>query len=147
MSRGEVDAMRDDYEMRDKDAAEFGAIVDRLVGLHCERTLATNTIKLHFNTEGPRGGQYIWIDPPWVLYEGDREVTTSTDYDDSHFLAWSELFQPLNSTLLEAWHEDDSGGSVFVFSHGYRLFVPHVLEPGFEYSWYVHWYATESASA
>jgi hypothetical protein len=116
MSRGPVDAMRDDYEMRDKDAAEFGAIVDSLVGHRCERTLATNTIKLHFNTEeSPGDGQYIWIDPPWFLYEGEREVTTSTDYDDRHFLAWSELFQPLNSTLLEAWQEDDSGGSVFVF--------------------------------
>jgi hypothetical protein len=120
--------MRDDDEMRDKDAAEFGAIVDSLVGGRCERTLATNTIKLRFNTEqDPRGRQYIWIDPPWALFEGDRGVTTSADYDEGHFAAWIELLQPMDSTLLEAWHEDDSGGSVFVFSHGYRLVVPHVL--------------------
>ena len=118
--------MRDDDEMRDKDAAEFGAIVDSLVGGRCERTLATNTIKLRFNTQqDPRGRQYIWIDPPWALFEGDRGVTTSADYDEGHFAAWIELLQPMDSTLLEAWHEDDSGGSVFVFSHGYRLVVPH----------------------
>jgi hypothetical protein len=43
--------MRDDEEMRDEDGAEFGAIVDSLVGARCEGTLATNTIKLRFNTE------------------------------------------------------------------------------------------------
>jgi hypothetical protein len=131
--------------MRDRDAEEFGAIVDALVGDRCERSLATNSIKLRFGADqDPRGGRYIWIDPPWTFWEGDREITSSFAYDAARFHAWSEVFQPLDSTVLEAWEEDGAGGSVFVFAHGYRLVVPRKHEPVSEDAWYVHWYAAES---
>jgi len=133
--------------MRDKDAAEFGTIVDALVGARCQRSLATNSIILRFEAEqDPSGHRYIWIDPPWTLSEGDREIATSSGYTQAGFEEWSELFHPLDSTVLQAWREDGAGGTEFVFSHGYRLVVPRANEPAFEDSWYVHWYAGEATT-
>jgi hypothetical protein len=66
--------------MRDEDAVRFGAIVDTLVGSRCKRTLATNPIALSFETQPSLSGRwYIWIDPPWTLFEGGSEVTSSAE--------------------------------------------------------------------
>jgi hypothetical protein len=126
----------------DADAAEYGTIVDSLVGCSCERTLATNSIKLRFPGEGQRDRAYIWIDPPWALVVGEEEVATSARYDDAHFQEWSALFQPLDSTVLESWRADERRGTVFTFKTGHKLLVPLVAGPPEGDAWNVHWYAT-----
>lgn len=128
--------------MSDRDAAEFSPVVEGLVGSVCERTLATNSIKLRFKTEDdPRGEAYIWIDPPWAFLEGDRLITTSDDYDDEDFAEWSQLFRPLDRTVFQEWRQAEDAGTVFMFSNGFRILVPEIDQPPFEDAWYVHWYA------
>lgn len=99
--------------MSTEDAREFGPIVTRLVGRECERTLAINTIKLRFGTESdPRGDSYIWVDPPWQLYSDEHLVTSSDEYNESTFVEWSHLFDPLNSVRFTGYEPRERGRAV-----------------------------------
>jgi hypothetical protein len=131
--------------MGTEDAREFGPIVDSLIGQACERTLATNTIKLRFGTElDPGGDSYIWIDPPWVLQAGDLPVTSSDGYSDETFSIWSRWFDPLNRVVFSGWSVGPTE-TTFTFANGYKIIVPDadgVREEGY---WYAHWYARHTS--
>lgn len=83
-----------------------------LVGKSCERSLATNSLKLRFDGKpGKNGRAYIWLDPPWRLSQSGRLITGSADWpvwdgveepDINRPLweAWCALFDPLNRTTL-----------------------------------------------
>ncbi len=83
-----------------------------LVGIPCQRSLATNSIKLSFDfREREKGRAYIWIDPPWRLTEHGIYVTSSADWpvwdgkeepEINRVLweCWCSLFDPINSTTL-----------------------------------------------
>ena len=130
--------------MGTQDAREFGPIVDSLIVRECERTLATNTIKLLFGTASdPRGDSYIWIDPPWMLKAGDIPITSSDDYSDETFAAWSRRFDPLNRVVLSGWFVSATE-TTFTFANGYVIIVPDgdgVRDDG---DWYAHWYAAQT---
>ena len=129
--------------MSTEDAREFGPIVTRLVGRECERTIAINTIKLRFGTESdPRGDSYIWVDPPWQLYSGKHLVTSSDEYDESTFVEWGCLFDPLNNVRFTGYEPGESA-VVLSFENGYRIVIPHVGETRNDDDWYAHWYASE----
>jgi len=126
-----------------RDAEEFGPIVDQLVGHECERSLATNSIKLRFDTDAdPRGLRYIWIEPPWTLRRGGVLVTTSDDYTDETFRAWSRHFDVLNRTTLVAWASSDDG-TIFQFAHDYSIFVPAAYANREYHAWFDRWYARD----
>ena len=83
-----------------------------LIGKSCERSLATNSLKLRFDgAPGGKGRAYIWIDPPWRLSLDGRFITGSTDWpvwdgvaepeiNRPVWDAWCDLFVPLNRTAL-----------------------------------------------
>jgi hypothetical protein len=129
--------------MGTRDAEEFGVIVERLVGHECERTLATNSIKLRFDTErDPRGLRYIWIEPPWTLYHGDLVITTSDEYTDEAFSAWNRHLDPLNRTTFVGWEGRDDG-TAFRFANEYTVFVPAGYGDREGNVWFERWYARE----
>ena len=131
--------------MATRDAEEFGSVVDHLVGRACERSLATNSIKFRFDTEvDPKGMRYIWIEPPWTLYRGDSIVTSSGDYSDDTFRAWSRHFEALNRTTFVGWEGRDDG-TIFKFSGECTIFVPAGYANREENGWFDHWYASEKS--
>ncbi|HVS39062.1 MAG TPA: hypothetical protein VMS17_26120 [Gemmataceae bacterium] len=71
-----------------------------LIGKPCERSLATNSLKLRFDGEpGEKGRAYIWIDPPWRLTLAGRFITGSGDWP-----VWDGVAEPeVNRPLWEAW--------------------------------------------
>ncbi|MFM7148664.1 MAG: hypothetical protein ACKO23_02360 [Gemmataceae bacterium] len=61
--------------------AELLTALRSLVGKPCERSLATNSLKLRFDgAPGEKGRAYIWIDPPWRLSLAGRFITGSADW-------------------------------------------------------------------
>jgi hypothetical protein len=127
--------------MDSEDAREFGVIVNELVGRECERTLAVNSIKLRFQTERePRGDYYIWIDPPWRLISNGVLVTSSADYDETAFLEWSRLLDPLNRVQFIGW-SNKSTETIFTFANGHSLVVPVTRRARKADDWYTKWYA------
>jgi hypothetical protein len=129
------------------DAEEFGKIVDKLVGCECERSLATNSIKLRFKTRiDPRGKQYIWIDPPWQRHGPIGLATSSAEYDDARFEEWSAYFAPLDRTVLTSWRVTNDRGVVFEFVNGYRSILPPSSGKRRKEDWYSHWYARDHES-
>ena len=129
--------------MKDRDAKEFGNIVNMLVGKACNRTLAVNSLKFRFSTHSdPKGRQYIWIDPPWSLFKGPRKITASIDYTESGFLEWSGLFSPLDKTKLVSWSTDEHG-TTFRFAEDLRIVVPLDRKKRSKEDWYDHWYARD----
>jgi hypothetical protein len=75
-------------------------VLRSLVGVPCHRSLATNSLKLLFDTrESEKGRGYIWIDPPWRLSRGGRFITGSADWP-----VWDGVEEPeVNRPLWEAW--------------------------------------------
>ena len=83
-----------------------------LVGKSCERSLATNSLKLRLDgTPSERGRAYLWIEPPWRLSLAGRFVTGSADWPvwdgveepEIHrplWEAWCAMFEPLNRTTI-----------------------------------------------
>jgi hypothetical protein len=83
-----------------------------LVGVPCQRSLATNSLMLRFDfREREKGRAYIWIDPPWRLTAGGIFVTGSADWpvwdgveepevNRPLWESWCGLFDPLNATTL-----------------------------------------------
>jgi hypothetical protein len=88
------------------------AALRSLLGKSCERSLATNSLKLRFGgVPGEKGRAYIWIDPPWRLSLAGRFITGSADWpvwdgvekpevNRPLWEAWCALFDPLNRTTL-----------------------------------------------
>lgn len=88
------------------------AALHSLLGVPCERSLATNSLKFRFDCrESEKGRAYIWIDPPWRMTSAGKFVTGSRDgpvWDGGEdkevnqplWEAWSALFDPLNRTIL-----------------------------------------------
>ncbi len=83
-----------------------------LLGVACESSLATNSLKFRFDcTQSDKGRAYIWIDPPWRLTLAGHLVTGSADWpvwdgvqdrevNQPLWEAWCALFEPLNRTTL-----------------------------------------------
>ena len=71
-----------------------------LVGVSCQRSLATNSLMLRFDfREWEKGRAYVWIDPPWRLSQNGRFVTGSGDWP-----VWDGVEQPeVHRPLWEAW--------------------------------------------
>ena len=104
-----------------------------LLGTSCERSLATNSLKLRFDGAPGEGRAYIWIDPPWRLSLSGRFITGSADWpvwdgveepevNRPLWEAWCALFDPLNRTALV----DVAVGSQFAeltleFETGHRI--------------------------
>jgi hypothetical protein len=129
------------------DAEEFGTIVNSLVGGACERTLATNSLKLRFETDlDPRGRRYIWIDPPWEFVSPHGRVTSSAEYDEKDFHVWSKLLAPLDRTVFENWRVNDDRSVVFDFGNGYGIVVPWEGNQRENDNWYSHWYACDATA-
>lgn len=125
-----------------RDAQEFGSIVNAVIGKSFERSLAVNSLKLRFGTHpDPKGTHYIWIDPPWEFHAPNGIVTTSDDYTDEGFAAWSRLFEPINSGVLASWNETADGVVIFRFENGYCIALPDCS--GSRELWYSHWYASD----
>src|SRR5262249_727136 len=76
------------------------AALRSLLGKSCERSLATNSLKLRFDgAPGEKGRAYIWIDPPGRLSLADRFITGSGDWP-----VWDGVEDPeVNRPLWEAW--------------------------------------------
>jgi hypothetical protein len=129
------------------DAEKYGTIVDSLVGGACERTLATSSLKLRFQTHlDPGGRQYIWIDPPWEFLSPHGQVTSAADYDEKNFYVWANLLAPLDRTVFESWQVHDDGSVVFSFVNGYRIVVPWDGNERETDDWYSHWYACDTTA-
>ena len=125
------------------DAKEFGEIVDSLVGLECEKTLVTSSLKLRFGVAvDPKGLQFIWIDPPWQFYKDGELVTESSEYFEDEMKSWFKLLAPLNRTVFKSWWQDNDSSVFFQFSDGYLIRVPLVIN-GEDDDWYDHWYAAD----
>ncbi|BDM81404.1 hypothetical protein [Acaryochloris marina] len=126
-----------------KDSDEYGYIINELLGSRFERSLAANSLKLHFGTHkaGPQGTHYIWIDPPWEFYGPNGLIADSSYPGDDRFKEWSALFAPINESVLERWTVPDEGGAEFYFSDGYRLTLDAGYEARGDDDWYGHWYA------
>lgn len=92
--------------------AEALATLRALIGVSCERSLATNSLKFRFDClRSDRGRAYVWIDPPWRLTLDGRLVTGSADWpvwdgveapevNRPLWESWCALFDPLNRTSL-----------------------------------------------
>ena len=71
-----------------------------LIGVACERSLATNSLKLRFDClQSDKGRAYVWIDPAWRLTLAGRLVTGRADWP-----VWDGVENPeVNRPLWEAW--------------------------------------------
>jgi hypothetical protein len=71
-----------------------------LIGVACERSLATNSLKLRFDcVQSDKRRVYVWMDPPWRLRLGGQLVTGSADWP-----VWDGVENPeVNRPLWEAW--------------------------------------------
>jgi hypothetical protein len=88
------------------------AALTSLIGVTCERSLATNSLKLRFDcVRSDKGRAYVWIEPPWRLTLDGQLVTGSADWpvwdgvenpevNRPLWEAWCALFNPLNRTTL-----------------------------------------------
>ncbi len=120
-------------------------LLKELVGKDCERTLACNSLKIHFGCDFyERGTSYIWIDPPWVFVKTDEIITSSLDYPDEEkqFKTWGSLLNPLNKTQLLSYDYLDEGILKLHFSENYSLLVPYFPEK----EDYEHWYVNKKLS-
>lgn len=124
------------------DVEEYGPLVEKLIGFGFERSLAANSIKLRFRPDlDPRGLHHIWIDPPWELRDPKGEtITSSQEYSDDSFEAYSKLLEPLNVGVLKSWFSKPKWATMFLFDNQYSLFLKHI-ESEDEDHWYCHWYA------
>jgi hypothetical protein len=124
------------------DVAEYSAIVEKLIGVGFERSLAANSIKLRFRPDlDPRGLHHIWIDPPWELLGPNGEaITSSLEYSDAYFEEWSKLFEPLNHGVLKSWYSKPDWATMFLFENQYSILLRHTTNDGRD-GWYCHWYA------
>ena len=130
-----------DYFDKNTEAAK----VRNLEGQAWESTLATNSLKLRFNTDQyDKGNPYIWIDPPWLLMWDEEVAVSAQDYIDADngqewFGAW-----PLRSSKLVSSKYSD-GCLVLVFEGGYRLVVPPNKLDVDSDDFYSHWYVSEKS--
>ena len=112
-------------------------------GRQCFASLATNSIKIHID-KNQKNGRYIWIDPPWLFFQGLDTVTSSHEYSDRGFKKWCEKFAALRKTVFDDFKETADGDITFYFPDRYRLFVPSASSSDEEDdSWYDHWFASE----
>ena len=114
-------------------------IINAFVGRDCERTLACNSIKLRFSEKG----QYIWIDPPWILNNLSGAVMRSDEYpgDTSEFEEWSEALSPLDHVRLKSF-DYQRGCLVLSFNNEHTLIIPPSLAEVAQEDFYHHWYAS-----
>ncbi|MDX8404397.1 MAG: hypothetical protein R8K54_08330 [Mariprofundaceae bacterium] len=115
-------------------------LIESFVGKECERTLACNSLKLWFGHKKT----YIWVDPPWTLYQGNIELTSSDDCPEETdaFKKWSKTLNPLNKIRFTAFEHTDDGNLNLTFNHGLKLFVPFSADEPDEEDFYSHWYAS-----
>lgn len=114
--------------------------IETFVGKTCERTLACNSLKIRFGEKRP----YIWIDPPWALRKGDRQITSSDEYpqSDDEFANWSDTLAPINTAVLSGFERRGNDALLLQFNNGYSLDVPSLQEPIDDEDLYHHWYAS-----
>ena len=133
--------------MTEQDFNDSKQLLDTLVGESFQYSLATNSIKLHFFSEGcDRGIQYIWIDPPWRIYRRGSLEFSSDTYPTERGAAEDNWFKncpiPVPAKLLSYRHEED-GSFCFMFSEDYDLILPHFPTERNCDDWYDHWYVSE----
>jgi hypothetical protein len=116
------------------DRAALLKTLQTLIGKSCERSLATNSLKLRCDgAPGEKGRAYIWIDPPWRLSHAGRLITGSADWPVWDGLeapevnrplwdAWCALFDPLNrTTLVDVAVGSQSLDLTLVLETGHRI--------------------------
>ena len=115
-------------------------IVGGFIGKECERTLACNSLKIRFGEKSP----YIWLDPPWELWDNKGLVISSLDYPDveEEFENYSRYLNPLNRTKLLDFEHTIKNGLALHFQSGFRIFAPTTIEAVDEDDFYHHWYAS-----
>jgi hypothetical protein len=115
-------------------------IVEGFIGKVCERTLACNSLKIRFGEKSP----YIWLDPPWELWDKEELIASSLGYpeSDEEFQSYSSTLNPLNKTKLVNFEHTVKNGLVLHFENGLRLHAPTTLEIIDEDDFYHHWYAS-----
>ena len=114
--------------------AKLLTALQSLVGKSCERSLATNSLKLRFDgAPGEKGRAYIWIDPPWRLSLAGRFITGSADWpvwdgveepevNRPLWESWCALFDPLNrTTLVRVAVESPQHDLALEFESGHRI--------------------------
>jgi hypothetical protein len=115
-----------------------------LAGTPLSSTIVTNSLKLRFNTNiDLRGKPYLWIDPPWELYEADSLIAESDEYDkDGDQEGFFSKCAPLYSTVLES-STYDNGVLTLNFKGSPRLTLPPCIDLIDSEDWYHHWYVSD----
>lgn len=125
--------------------------IKRLVGRHCEKSLACNSLKIRFGCDvDERGTSYIWIDPPWIFIKNNNIITHADESPDEtiEFKEWANLLNPLNKTQLVSYDYSDKGNFELHFSENYSLLMPYTADEVDENEevpadddehWYIHY--------
>jgi len=110
---------------------------------------ATNSIKLVRGTGSTRGVPYIWVDPPWKLWNATTLVASSLSYPNPHRVVhwytertWFKGvrgFQAARPRLLSVSHRSNRS-TRFKFSQGWIIeSLDSPTAP--DQDWYQDWYA------
>jgi hypothetical protein len=126
--------------MSQRDLQQNRATLTGFKGRRCFASLATGSIRFRFDDREMQG-HYIWVDPPWVFSSASAEITTSGAYTEEEAKEWFQLLGPLRETTFQDFEPRQNGEVTFIFSDGYRLFIPLDPESDTTDSDYDHWYA------
>lgn len=115
-----------------------------LAGAPLSSTIVTNSLKLRCNTNiDQRGKPYIWIDPPWELYQSDSLIAESDEYNkDGDEETFFSKCAPLYSTVLKC-STYDNGVLTLNFQDRLRLTLPACIDLIDSEDWYHHWYVSD----
>jgi len=133
--------------MSTRDYKENHELLPPLEGRRCSLTLAANTIKLHID-ENRKGGDYIWIDPPWALLRDGATIATSASYPDPEdedyqrrHVEWGSQFDDVFESHIHQISATAEGALRIELDDGYAFDAPaDPFESEEEDDWYDHWY-------
>lgn len=131
------------------DFAQFASFARSFGYKRLRAMFATNSIKLVRASGSSRGGPYIWIDPPWELWNEQTLVASSFSYPDPHRVVhwytepnWFKdvrSFQAAMPQLLSVSYRS-YGSTRFKFARGWVIESLDSHTPP-DQDWYQDWYA------
>jgi hypothetical protein len=131
----------------ERDWKAYGLIAQGFVGQAMRVTVAANSLKLSPEKPGA-AGQYIWIDPPWSMWRGEKELVNGGDAPepedpvyDQNFRAFCDRVAAIRGVALDDVRFVGDDTTEFLFESELRLIVWHQeVEPG-DPRRYDDWYA------
>ncbi len=131
----------------ERDWKAYGDIARRFIGQPLRLSVAANSLSLRAEVGLPNA-QYIWVDPPWSMWQGDKEIANGGQAPepgdpayDRQFTEFCDRLVDLRDSTLQDVRFIGDDTTEFVFQSGLRLVAWHQAPDSGEQLWYDDWYA------